>query len=77
MINVMENIERLIPQGGTFEMIVTGRSMLPLLGVSRETILVRRVADDEDIFHRIAMFRAADGRIIVHRVIDVREGVVT
>ena len=77
MINVLENIERLIPPGGTFEMIVTGRSMLPLLGVGRDTILVRRVTADEDIFHRIAMFRAVDGRIIVHRVIDVCDGVVT
>ena len=73
MINVIDNIEHIVPEGETFKMVVTGRSMLPLLGYGSDTILVRRVTIDEDIFNRIAMFRSEDGRIIVHRVLCVVE----
>lgn len=69
MLNIVDNIENIIPQGDSFEIVVTGRSMLPLLGYGRDTILVQRVAEDYPILNRIAMFRAADGRIVVHRVI--------
>lgn len=71
IMNVLDNIEHIVPEGETFKVSVTGRSMLPLLGFGRDTILVRRVAIDEDISHRIAMFRSEDGRIIVHRVMEV------
>lgn len=74
MINIVDNIEDIIPAGDCFEMVVTGRSMLPLLGVGRDAILVRRVAEDYPILNRIAMFRAADGHIVVHRVIKDTDG---
>jgi hypothetical protein len=74
MLNIVDNIENIIPQGDSFEIVVTGRSMLPLLGYGRDTILVRRVAEDYPILNRIAMFRATDGRIVVHRVIKDAAG---
>ncbi len=74
MINIVDNIEDIIPAGDCFEMVVTGRSMLPLLGFGRDTILVRRVAEEYPILRRVAMFRAADGRIVVHRVIKESAG---
>jgi SOS-response transcriptional repressor LexA len=69
---ITANIEQIIAEGETFKMVVTGYSMLPLLGYGRDTIVVRRTAANEDIVGRIAMFRAVDGHIIVHRVIGVK-----
>jgi hypothetical protein len=74
MINIIDNIEDIIAVGDSFEMVVTGHSMLPLLGCGRDRILVRRVAEDYPILHRMAMFRAADGHIVVHRVIKDAAG---
>lgn len=70
MINIIDNIEDIIAEGDSFELVVTGHSMLPLLGCGRDRILLRRVAVDYPILNRMAMFRAADGHIVVHRVIQ-------
>ncbi|MBQ8493693.1 MAG: S24/S26 family peptidase [Alistipes sp.] len=66
-----DNIESLVDPGESFKIVVTGYSMLPLLGYGRDTIVVRRTYSDEPIGGRIAMFRAKDRHIIVHRVIAV------
>lgn len=66
-----DNIESLVPAGERFKIVVTGYSMLPLLGYGRDTIVVRRTDDTEPIMGCIAMFRAKDRHIIVHRVIAV------
>jgi hypothetical protein len=71
------NIEHIVNPGETFKMVVTGYSMLPLLGYGDDTIILRRTTEDEDIAGRIAMFRASDGHIIVHRIISIKNGVVT
>ena len=71
------NIEHLVNPGETFKMVVTGYSMLPMLGYGDDTIILRRTADDDDIMGRIAMFRTSDGHIVVHRVIDIEDGIVT
>ena len=63
-----DNIESLVPVGEQFKIVVTGYSMLPLLGYGHDTIVVRRTDDTEPIMGRIAMFRAKDRHIIVHRV---------
>lgn len=73
----MDNIEQFIPVGECFELRVTGFSMLPLLGYGPDTIIVRRTTPTESIERRIAMFREADGHIVVHRVKSVKDGVVT
>lgn len=65
------NLESIIGDGETFVLSVTGRSMLPLLGRGDSKIILRRVSKDEDIYGRIAMFRATDGHIIIHRVIRI------
>lgn len=74
---IIDNIEQLVDCGESFEMVVTGYSMLPLLGYGRDHIILHRTTDTEDIMHRAAMFRMADRRIIVHRVIRIEDGVVT
>ena len=65
------NLESIIDSGETFILSVTGRSMLPLLGRGDSKIILRRVSKDEDIYGRIAMFRASNGYIVIHRVIRI------
>ena len=65
------NLESIIDSGETFILSVTGRSMLPLLGRGDSKIILRRVSKDEDIYGRIAMFRATNGHIVIHRVIRI------
>lgn len=74
---IIDNIEQLVERGESFEMVVTGYSMLPLLGYGRDRIVLHRTTDTEDIMHRAAMFRMADRRIIVHRVIRIEDDMVT
>lgn len=74
---IIDNIEQLVERGESFEIVVTGYSMLPLLGYGRDRIILHRTTDTEDIMRRAAMFRMADRRIIVHRVIRIENGVVT
>jgi hypothetical protein len=73
---VLDNIERIVDVGQSFELRVNGYSMLPLLGYAGDTIIVRRVSVDESIAGRIAMFRGVKGNIIVHRVLGVDAGTV-
>jgi hypothetical protein len=73
---VIDNIERIVDLGQSFELRVNGYSMLPLLGYAGDTIIVRRVSADESIAGRIAMFRGVKGNIIVHRVLGVDAGTV-
>lgn len=77
MRRVLDNIEELISVGESFELKVTGFSMLPLLGGGNDTIIVRRTDSTEPIMGRIAMFRERDGHIVVHRVREIKDGVVT
>lgn len=77
MNRVLDNIESLVDIGQSFELRVTGWSMLPMLGRGNDTIIVRRIAVEEDILGRIAMFRERDGHIVVHRVKSVDNGIVT
>jgi hypothetical protein len=74
MHRVLDNIERIVDVGQSFELRVNGYSMLPLLGYAGDTIIVRRVSADESIAGRIAMFRGVKGNIIVHRVLGVDAG---
>lgn len=75
---ITTNIEQIIATGETFKIVVTGYSMLPMLGFGRDTIVVRRTMPNEDIVGRIAMFRSERGHIVVHRVLRVDgAGVVT
>ena len=71
MQKVLDNIENIVEEGGQFRMIVTGFSMLPLLGYGHDHIIVRRTDLSEPILGRIAMFRTPNRRIIVHRVIAI------
>ena len=72
--NLLNNIERIVNVGDTFELIVSGYSMLPLLGYRRDKIIIRRIDVAEPIQNRIAMFRS-QGKVIVHRVIVDGENV--
>lgn len=69
--SLLNDIESLVDVGDCFVLRVSGYSMLPLLGHSGDDIIVRRIAADQDIMHRIAMFRTPQKKIIVHRVIAV------
>ena len=71
MHSVIDNIEEIVEPGQCFNIVVTGYSMLPLLGYGKDSIVVRRTSNDEHIEGRIAMFRGADRHIIVHRVMKV------
>ena len=75
--NYLRDIEGIVEVGESFKLHVTGFSMLPLLGYGRDNILIRRIDAEEDITGRIAMFRTADGHIVVHRVVKVENGNVT
>lgn len=69
--SLLNDIESLVDVGDCFVLRVSGYSMLPLLGHGGDDIIVRRIATDQDIMHRIAMFRTPQKKIIVHRVIAV------
>lgn len=71
------DIESIVEPGALFKMHVKGHSMLPLLGFGDDEIVLRRTNTDDNIMGRIAMFRAHNGHIVVHRVIDVGNGIVT
>jgi hypothetical protein len=77
MQRVLDNIESLIPVGESFELCVTGYSMLPLLGRAGDKIILRRTAVSEDIIGRIAMFRGPRNNIIIHRVLRIDSDIVT
>lgn len=66
-----KRIEELVDVGTRFKIVVKGYSMLPLLGFGTDTIVLRRIGDNEDISGRIAMFRGDSGRIVVHKVVSV------
>ena len=40
--SLLNNIENLVERGASFEMMVTGYSMLPLLGYGRDHIILHR-----------------------------------
>lgn len=73
---LLNNIEQFVDIGATFELRVTGFSMLPLLGYGNDKIIIRRTGEKEIIDNRIAMFRTDQGKIIVHRVVALEDGVV-
>ena len=77
MNRILDNIESLVGVGESFELRVTGWSMLPMLGRGNDTIIVRRTTVEESIIGRIAMFRERDGHIVVHRVRSCEDGIVT
>ena len=74
--NLINHLCDIIPEDSTFELRVTGYSMLPLLGYEQDRIVVKRVDDAFDIDNRIAMFRTKQGKIIVHRVVSVADDMV-
>lgn len=69
--NILNNIEHLVEVGSVFEIVVTGYSMLPLLGYDADKITILRIDESTPILNRIAMFRSREGKIIVHRVVSV------
>ena len=71
------DITELLEEGATFKIVVRGYSMLPLLGFGHDTIVLRCVDKSEDISGRIAMFRNENGRIVVHRIIGINNGIVS
>ena len=72
IVDITKNsIEHLVAPGDRFKIMVTGYSMLPLLGYGRDVIVVRRTEGDEPILGRIAMFSTADRHIVVHRVVGI------
>lgn len=71
------DITNLLEEGSTFKIVVRGYSMLPMLGFGHDTIILRRVDKEEDISDRIAMFRNENGRIVVHRIIGINNGIVS
>ena len=75
--NIINNIEHLVDVGKVFEIKVTGYSMLPLLGYDEDKITILRIDENTPILNRIAMFRSKNGQIIVHRIIEVSNELVT
>lgn len=71
------DITELLEEGAQFKIMVRGYSMLPLLGFGNDTIILRRIDATENISGRIAMFRNENGRIVVHRIIDINGGIVS
>ena len=71
------DITELLEEGATFKIVVRGYSMLPLLGFGHDTIVLRCVDKSEDISGHIAMFRNENGRIVVHRIIGINNGIVS
>lgn len=64
---LLDNLES-ITDNDTFEITVTGYSMLPLLGRGLDTVVVRPCTSDELKPGRIALFRAGNRRLVVHRI---------
>lgn len=64
---LLDNIESLAGNE-TFEITVTGYSMLPMLGRGLDTVVVRPCSHEELVAGRIVMFRGENRHLIVHRI---------
>lgn len=73
----IDRFEETVEYGEYFRIRVDGLSMLPLLGYGEDTIIIRRTRIDEPIEGRIAMYRLGPHHYITHRVVSVKDGIVT
>ena len=73
----VDRFEQIVDVGERFQLEVSGRSMLPFLGYDGDKIVVRRIADDEDVRGRIVLCRVGDKHYVVHRVISNDGGMIT
>lgn len=73
----IDRFEEAVGYGECFNIRVDGTSMLPLLGYGRDTIIIRRIRNDEPIDGRIVMYRLEAKHYVTHRVVKVDGETVT
>lgn len=65
-------IEETLAKEGKIIVCVSGRSMIPMLRDRRDTVLIEK-ADLPLKKHDVAVYRMPSGKLLIHRVLKVRE----
>lgn len=72
------NVEEYLRQHGSITYRFSGTSMLPLLRQGRDAVTLRLLAPGETPRRgSVVLFRSAQGKAVLHRVVRVRGGLVT
>jgi len=67
------NLEKELDENGAYLLISSGDSMKPLLDGKKDTVIVSKKAGRLKKYD-VALYRIADGRHVLHRVIAVKDG---
>ncbi len=68
------NIERQLQEQGYYVSTTVGWSMYPMLRNRRDRIVVLPIGRDRLKKYDLPLYRRPDGKYILHRIIDVRDG---
>ena len=66
-------VEKELRENGAYILKTAGTSMRPLFKEGRDTVIIEKAANPLKKYD-VALYRAAEGRYILHRVIAVRDG---
>lgn len=71
-------VENTVNGGGCVPLVVTGNSMAPFMKDGRDTVWLKKCTEADYKKGKILLFRRADGKMVLHRVIKVNSlGVLT
>lgn len=73
---IMPVIEEKLLSGGTVEIPITGTSMLPLLVEGRDSVILTAYKNKLSKYD-LPLYRRADGKYVLHRVLKAENGVYT
>lgn len=68
-------IYEIVSAGGSVRLDVKGNSMKPLLRSERDSVVLKKVSDIKK--YDVVLFRTQNGRIALHRIIDIDDSVYT
>lgn len=71
--DAIEAIEDVLASGGDFHMHPRGKSMLPLIVQTRDSVVLTRNFDTVAKKYDIAFYRRKSGQFVLHRVMEVCE----
>ena len=67
------SIEEQLKNGGTYVSTTSGSSMRPMLRDRRDRVIVTAIGDRELKKYELPLYRRADGKYVLHRIIGVKE----
>jgi len=67
------SIEEQLKNGGTYVSTTSGSSMRPMLRDRRDRVIVTAIGDRELKKYELPLYRRADGKYVLHRIVGVKE----